>query len=142
MALIDKLIFSSKNLSVDGQLDISKSLLLSIYDIASEPIKKNLKDYILTIKSIDVKEKHDYLIFELLLIIREFRKINQKIIEELSDYFKQFADSRKFSSIFYVLNDQIDYLIEEKDYLELKPISKKIKVLIENYEKSERLSIF
>jgi len=139
--LIDKLISASKELSIEEQLNISESLLLSIYDIASKKIKEKLKEFVLSIKSSDTKEKHDYLIFELTLIIRDFKKIDESIIEELSVYFEQFKDSRTFSSVWYTIDSQIDYLIREKQLTQLKPISKTIKVLIENYRKSERLSI-
>ncbi|MDA3780923.1 MAG: hypothetical protein PF487_12000, partial [Bacteroidales bacterium] len=140
-SLIDKLISSSKELSIDEQLNISESLLLSIYDIASEQIKAKLKEFVLSIKSSKTKEKHDYLIFELTLIIRDFKQLNKNTIKELSVYFEQFKDSRTFSSVWYTLDSQIDYLIKEKKLIQLEPISKMIKVLIDNYKKSERLSI-
>ncbi len=72
--LIEKLIASSKELEIEGQLSISESLLLSIYDIAINLIKTKIKDYILSIKAIEAKEEHDYFIFELFLIIRDFKK--------------------------------------------------------------------
>lgn len=140
--LIDKLISSSKELSLDEQLNISESLLLSIYDIASEPIKIKIKKYVLSIKSSETKEKHDYFIFELILLIRDFKNLDENIIEELSTYFEQFKDSRTFSSVWFTLDSQIDYLIKEKQLIILEPISRTIKVLIDNYKKSERLSIF
>lgn len=139
--LIDKLISASEELSIEKQLNISESFLLSIYDIASEPIKAKLKKFILSIKSSNTKEKHDYLIFELTLIIRDFKQRDKKIIKELSAYFEQYRDSRTFSSVWYTLDSQIDYLIKEKNITELEQISKTIKTLIENYKNSERLSI-
>jgi len=139
--LIDKLISECKELPIEEQLNISQSLLLNIYDISTEPIKNKLKNYILNIKSNKTKEKHDYLIFELTLIIRDFKQLDDKIIKELSEYFEQFKDSRTFSFIWYTLDSQIDYLIKEKKLIKLEPISKAIKTLIENYKNSERLSI-
>ena len=139
--LIDKLISSSKELSIDEQLNISESLLLSIYDIASDQIKSKLKEFVLSIKSSKAKEKHDYLIFELTLIIRDLKQLEKNIIKELSEYFEQYRDSRTFSSVWYTLDSQIDYLIKEKQLTQLEPVSKMIKNLIDNYKKSERLSI-
>src|SRR5690606_19330847 len=63
-ALVDKLISSSKELAIEEQLNISESLLLSIYDIATETIQTKIKDYLLSIKSTETKEEHDYFIFE------------------------------------------------------------------------------
>lgn len=139
--LIDKLIAACNELSIDEQLNISQSFLLSIFDIASEKIKTKIKEYMLNLKPDKAKEKHDFLIFELTLIIRDFKPFDKKIVKELSKYFEQYKDSRTFSSVWYTINNQIDYLIKEKKLTDLEQISKTIKSLIENYENSERLSI-
>jgi hypothetical protein len=141
-SLIDKLIASSKELAIVEQLNISESLLLSIYDIATATIQTKIKDYILSIKSIEAKEVHDYFIFELVLIIRDFKKLDKKFVAKLATYFDKYKDSRTFSSVWFTLDSQIDYLIKEKNLVLLDPISKTIKVLIDNYEKSKRVSIF
>src|SRR5690606_18324224 len=140
-ALVDKLISSSKELAIEEQLNISESLLLSIYDIATETIQTKIKDYLLSIKSTETKEEHDYFIFELVLIIRDFKKLDKKLIAKLSKYFDKYKDSRTFSSVWFTLDSQIDYLIKEKNLVSLESISKTIKVLIDNYEKSKRVSI-
>ena len=140
--LIDKLISSSTELSIEDQLHISESLLLSIYDIASEQVKEKIKQYILSIKSIETKEKHDYLIFELVLIIRDFKIIDKTLLEELSDYIEQFKTSSTFSTILYTLEGQIDYLIKEKKLNQLETISKTIKDFIDSYNKRKTLSVF
>ena len=139
--LIDKLISSSKELSIDEQLNISGTFILSIYDVASEQIKSKLKEFVVSIESSIVKEKHDYLIFELTLIIRDFKELDEIIITQLREYFEQFKDLGSFSSVWYTLDSQIDYLIKEKQFTQLEPVSKIIKVLIDNFKKSERLSI-
>ena len=139
--LTDKLISACKELPIEEQIHISQSFLLSIYDIASEEIKTKLKNYILNIDSIKIKDKHDYLIFELNLIIKDLKPFDKKNVIELLEYFEQFKDSKTFSSVWYTLNNQIDYLINEKNLSELEPVSKLVKTLIKNYEESERLSI-
>ncbi|MDP4186543.1 MAG: SIR2 family protein [Bacteroidota bacterium] len=141
-ALINKLIDASKELPIEEQLNISESLLLSIYDISTDEIKTKIKEYILSIKSSETKEKHDYLIFELILIIRDFKNLETSLIKELEEYFEPYKDSKSFSSIWYSIDGQIDYLIKEKQLTQLKEVSSTIKTLIENFKKSERFSIF
>ena len=140
--LINQLLSGILELSIEEQLNISKSLLFSIFDIASIKIKKTIKEFILNINSHETKEKHDYLIFELQLIIRKFKEIDTEIIEHLSEYFKQFENSKTFLFIWYTLDDQIDFLITERKYSQLQPISIIIKRHIEIYKNSERLSLF
>ena len=140
-SLIDKLIVSSKELAIEEQLNISESLLLSIYDIATATIQTKIKNYILSIKSIGAKEEHDYFIFELVLITRDFKKLDKNLVTKLTAYFDKYKDSRTFSSVWFTLDSQVDYLIKEKNLVLLKPISKTIKVLIDNYEKNKRVSI-
>lgn len=140
--LIKKLISSSKELSIDEQLHISTSLILSIYDMASNKIQKEIKKYLIKIDSCKVKEKHDYFIFELHLIASDLKKFNINLAIELEKYFEQFKDSKTFSSVWYTIKSLIDYLIKEKQVSELKPVSEKVEDLIVNFEKIKMPSIF
>lgn len=140
--LIDKLITSSKELAIEEQLIISESLLLSIFDISITAIQSKIQDYILSINSIEVKEVHDYFIFELALISRDFKKLDISLIEKLSTYFEKYKNTQSFSSVWVTLGNQIDYLIKEKNFVELESISESIKELIENYKKRKLVSIF
>jgi len=140
--LIDKLIASSKELAIEEQLIISESLLISIFDISITSIQSKIQDYILSINSMEVKEIHEYFIFELVLINRDFKKLDISLIEKLSAYFEKYKNTQSFSSVWLTLDNQIDYMIKEKNLDELESISKSVKELIGNYKKRKLDSIF
>ena len=140
-SLIDKLIAELNEFSLSDKLDICQYLLLSIYDISDEYIKETIKSYIL---NIDFKEEIDLdkrLVFELALVICNFKELDNIIISNLNEYMKQFEDGKRFSSILYTIDNQIDNFLMEKYPEKLGELSVKIKIAIERYEKVN-LSLF
>lgn len=143
LTLINKLILEMNDLDICDRLNLSESLLLSIYEISDKKIKEIIKAFMLNLnienEKIEVEER---IIFKLTLATNNFKKFEQKDIVELNDFFEQYEDGKRFSSLIYTIDDQINYLIKHKKYLSLTTISTKIKKSIELHEKSKSFSYF
>lgn len=140
--LITRLLLEVKNLPIGEKINISKSLLLSIYNISSIEIQNDIKSFILNFnKDIDYSIDEN-LVFELLLIIEEFKEFKMDIVNKLSIFLQKYEDGKSFSSILYTLKYQIEYLVNKKSGNELEDILRKINDTIKNYENRKNLSIF
>ena len=131
-----------KNQNTKDKIQIAQSLLFNIYDISDEDIKNNIKSFILGIDIKNETDTEEVMIFELLLVIREFKKYEISIIDKLNQYMTQFEDGKKFSSILYTFKNQLDYLVNKMSHEQFKDILAKINRAIENYESSKHISIF
>lgn len=141
-SLVTRLILELKNITVKEKIDISQSLLLSLYDISSSDIQNEIKEFILNINLQEENQTENYLVFELLLIIKEFKTFDNKIISRLEQYMKQYEDGNLFSSILYTFQNQLDYLIKNMSYEQFKSILEKTNKAIEIYESRKHISIF
>lgn len=140
--LIARLLDEFSNLPADDKIDISQSLLLNIYQIATDLIKNDIKDFILSIDSKNSTHKHKSFIFELSLVISDLKTIDDISISELNAYVNTFVDSKMFSSALYTLNSQITYLVKEKGFESLSKIEITLCKIIENYNANKMISNF
>ncbi|OHD42288.1 MAG: hypothetical protein A2086_10140, partial [Spirochaetes bacterium GWD1_27_9] len=106
--LINKLIFELNNSDIEEKIKISGSVLLNIYDISNEEIKNIIKDFILKFDF----SKNKYIDFELFLIIKEFKEVDNNVIEKLKNY----VSKSNNKNILDNLKEQINYLVNEKKY--------------------------
>jgi hypothetical protein len=140
-SLIDKLIVEIDNYQISDTIELSQNLLFRIYDISNKQIQGMIKKFILAIDSSDEKEEFKRIVFELTLIIYEFKSANVSLIEWLNNFMDQFKDGKQFSSYLYMIDSQIDFLIKNKSLTEFKTVSSDLKQIIENFNNSSRLSI-
>lgn len=141
-SLVTRLLLELENLDTKEKIDISQSLLLSIYDISNSDIQNEIKEFILDIDLQEKNKTENYLVFELLLIIKKFKDFDNKIIDRLEQNMKQYEDGNLFSDILYTLQSQLDYLIKKMSYDQFKDILEKTNKAIENHESRKQISIF
>ncbi len=141
--LIDKLLNEIDSYNTSEKIEICQNFVLNLYDIANEKIKDKIKSYIVGINSSEEKELYKKIIFDLTLVIYDFKELEENSIKELNDYLEQFKDGKSFSTVLYMFDSQIDYLRENKeDILGLDEISNILKEAIEKHKASDRMSIF
>ena len=140
--LIDKLIYEVKEYSVSNKIEISQSLLLNLFDISDNQIKEDIKAFILSIDSTEEPELYKRIVFELTLVIYDFKTLEESVVTDLEKYLIQLRDNKSFSTILFMFDSQIDYLIKNKELRVLDSISKLIKTAIASDKNSERFSIF
>ena len=112
--LIDKLLQEVKGYSISDKIEITQNFILNIYDISDKKLKTKIKDFVLLIDSNEENELYKKIIFDLTLIIYEFNNISKENINEIESYLKQYESGKSFSSVLFMLDSQIDYLIKNK----------------------------
>ena len=140
--LVSRLLSELKNQNTKDKIQIAQSLLFNIFDISNKDIKSNIKSFILDIDIHNETNTEEAMIFELLLVIREFKKYDTSIIDKLNQYMTQFEDGKRFSSVLYTLKNQLDYLVNKMSLKQFEDVLAKINRAIENYENEKRISIF
>ncbi len=140
--LIVRLLNELQEYSILEKMEICQNLLLRIYDISNKKIKDRIKSFILGIDSTKEKVSYRKIVFELTLIIYDFKPPEDSTISDLDKYMKQYKDGNSFSTAVYMLNSQVDYLIKNKNIKSFQEISELIKTVINRYEETKRLSIF
>jgi len=143
-ALIDKLLSRVNELSNDDKIDITQSLLFSLYDISIQPIKDKIKVFALSIDTVveDAEEQYKRLVFELTLIIRGFKELSDELVTNLNKYLERYKSGTAFSSVLYRLDSQLDYLIKEKSLENLGSISITIKDCIKRHKERDVMAFF
>ncbi len=142
LGLINKLLNEIDTFKVSDKIEICQNFVLNLYEISDTKIKDKIKSYILKINSSEEKELYKKIIFDLTLLIYDFKSLEKENIKELNDYLEQFKVGTSFSSVLYMIDSQIDYLRKDKKISGLDDISKTIKEAIERYKASDRMSIF
>ncbi|MPL87888.1 hypothetical protein SDC9_33901 [bioreactor metagenome] len=140
--IIDKLLAEVKTYSTSDKIEITQNFILNIYEISNPQIKDKIKAFALSIDSNDVKDVGKRIIFENTLLIFDFKKFSAELTQLTETYLEQYKDGRKFSSILYMLDSQIDYLIANKNLTGLDNISYTLKAAIKRYKESDRMAIF
>lgn len=132
--LIDKLLHEISGYELSDKIDITQNFILNLYGLSNDNIKAKIKEFALSIKLEDEKELHKKIIYELTLVIYDFTDMSENIITDLNNYLEQFKSGKSFSSILYVLDGQIDFLIKNKNIDSLNTISATLKEAINNYK--------
>lgn len=140
--IIDKLLAEVKTYSTSDKIEITQNFILNIYEISNPQIKDKIKAFALSIDCNDVKDVGKRIIFENTLLIFDFKKFSAELTQLTETYLEQYKDGRKFSSILYMLDSQIDYLIANKNLTGLDNISYTLKAAIKRYKESDRMAIF
>jgi hypothetical protein len=60
----------------------------------------------------------------------------------IENYLEQYKDGKMFSTILYMLDSQIDYIMDSKNIKKLDNISKIIKMAIKQHKESDKMLIF
>ncbi len=117
--LVTRLLLEIKNLAPNEKIRISQSLLLNVYDISNDEIKKDIHEYFL---GIDINKDSESLTFDLLLFIRGLKEFDVSLVDHLDQYISKFDGTNQFSTILYTLKEQFKYLVHEMsddNFLEL-----------------------
>lgn len=122
------------------QVDIGSSVLINLYYIGTTEVQKQIKQFLMGIDLNKVDEDYRVLPFELFLVINDFKKLEQSVIDGLSSHLDEFNE-RGFSSGFYYLKEQVEYLVEEKQLSQLENVLLRLKNLITRFEESRTSSI-
>jgi hypothetical protein len=137
--LVTRLLLEIKNLAPNEKIRISQSLLLNVYDISNDEIKKDIREYIL---GIDINKDGENLTFDLLLFIRGLKKFDVSIVDHLDQYIRKFDGTNQFSTILYTLKEQFRYLVHEMSNDNFLDLLNKTEQAIANYEQRRHLSVF
>jgi hypothetical protein len=140
--IIDKLITEVKTYSISDKIDIIQNFILNIYEISNQKIKDKIKEFTLSIEIHKEKEEDKRIIFENTLVIFDFKEFSKELKKATEKYLEQYKDGKRFSSILYMLDSQIDYLIANKNVIGLKNISDILKMAIKRYTESDRIAMF
>jgi hypothetical protein len=140
--IIDKLLTEVKTYSTSDKIEITQNFILNIYEISNQKIKNKIKEFTLSIEISEEKEDDKRIIFENTLVIFEFKGFSTELTKATENYLEQYKDGRKFSSILYMLDSQIDYLITNKNVTGLENISEILKTAIKRHRESDRMAIF
>jgi hypothetical protein len=140
--IINNLLEKLSEYDFEFRQNIINNFLLNVYQIANEKTKNIIKDYVLTYKLDDELEEHEKISFKNALVILEIKKFENNQIDEINTYIDSYIRERKFSSILYGLDKQIDYMVEKMNIKELIDVSDKIKNLIKGFERIKNNSIF
>lgn len=141
--LISRLLDEVDSYDINDKMSIFQRFILKLHDLGSDDIKNTIKNFALNIDVSSEKDKFNKISFELMLAIYGFKDFNQENIEELERFLEKYKSGTQFFSGLYMLDSQVDYLIENKALnSELSLSSKIIKDSINLYDKRDRLSVF
>jgi len=140
--IIDRLLAEVKTYPISDKIEITQNFILNIYKISNQTIKDKIKEFTLSIGSNEEKEVEKYIIFENTLVIFDFKTFSTELTQATEQYLEQYKDGRRFSTILYMLDSQIDYLMSNKNVTGLDNISEILKTAIKRHRESDRFSIF
>lgn len=142
--LVDTLVIELNSWGTKEQTEISKYFLISLYYISSVEIKELIKDFIVNIDFSELKENSEKINFELFLLMNDFMdnpNINS-LIGSIETEISKYRDGKSFSTILYGLEDDLKFLIEEKNLNQFDSLYSETKELLDNYEKQRTKSLF
>jgi hypothetical protein len=137
--LIDKLLNEVKGYSISAKIKVCQNFILAIYDISNKKIKEKIKFFIISIDSKDENKLYIKIIFDLILISRDFKSLEESNIKELELYLTRFEKNKNsFSSALYTIDNIVDSLIKNKNLNKLDAISETLKSLIARDKKADQ----
>ncbi|SHG94773.1 NAD-dependent protein deacetylase, SIR2 family [Flavobacterium micromati] len=140
--IIDKLLTEVKTYAISEKIQITQNFILNIYEISTPKIKDKIKRFTLSININDEEEIEKRIIFENTLVIFDFKELSTELAQLTETYLEQYKDGSRFSTILYMLDSQIDYLIANKSVTGLEKISEILKTAIKRHKESNRMAIF
>lgn len=140
--IIDKLLTEVKTYPISDRIEITQNFILNIYGISNQKIKDKIMEFSLSIEIEEEKEDDKRIIFENTLVILDLKSFSMDLKKATKKYLEQYKDGKKFSTILYMLDSQIDYLITNKNVTGLEKISEILKTAIQRHSESDRMSIF
>lgn len=140
--IIDKLLTEVKTYPISDKIEITQNFILNIYDISNRKIKDKIKDFSLSIEIKEEKEDDKRIVFENTLVIFDFKGFSKELKKAIEKYLEQFKDGKRFSTLLYMLDSQIDHLIANKNVIGLEKISEILKTAIQRHRESDRMAIF
>ena len=140
--IIDKLLSEVKTYPISDKIEITQNFILNIYEISNQKIKDKIREFGLAIEILQEKEEDKRIIFENTLVIFDFKVFSKDLKKATEKYLEQYKDGKRFSSLLYMLDSQIDYLIANKNVTGLEKISEIIKNAIQRHRESDRMAIF
>ncbi len=140
--IIDKLLAEVKTYPTSDKIEITQNFILNIYEISNQKIKDKIKEFALSIDINEEQEVEKRIIFENTLVIFGFKTYSTELRQATEAYLEQYKDGRMFSSILYMLDSQIDYLIANKNIGGLDDIAEILKTAIKLHRESDRIAIF
>ena len=140
--LINRLVDEFADYKTDDKIDLSQSLLLSIYEIATDKVRELIRSFILKIDTSTETQLHKKFIFELSLVISEIKDIGEDVIMGVSNYITGFVGSKFFPSALYTIFSQISYLVSERSETRLQDAMSTLDSVIKKYEANRIMSNF
>lgn len=140
--IIDKLLSEVKTYPISDKIEITQNFILNIYEISNQKIKDKIREFSLTIEILEEKEVDKRIIFENTLVIFDFKVFSKDLKKVTEKYLEQYKDGKRFSTLLYMLDSQIDYLIANKSVTGLEKISEILKTAIKRHKESDRMAIF
>ncbi|MCW7503893.1 SIR2 family protein [Leptospira paudalimensis] len=140
--LIEKLISEVKTYSTKDKIEITQNFILRIYEISNVAIKEKIKEFALSIDTFEEVEVENRILFENTLVIYNFKSFSAELKKVIEVYLEQYKDGRRFSSLLFSLDSQIDFLISNVKEKGLEDISEILKSAINQYLESKRSLMF
>jgi hypothetical protein len=140
--IIDKLLAEVKTYLISEKIEITQNFILNIYEISNKKIKDKIKEFALSIDVNNENEVEKRIIFENTLVIFGFKEFSTELTQDTEKYLENYKDGRRFSTILYMLDSQIDYLKSNKNIIGLDTISEILKTAIKRHRESDRIAIF
>lgn len=141
--LVTRLLSEIDYYNTSDKIEIIQNFLLDIFYISNNEIKKEIENFILKINLDGIDNQYLKIVFELSLFIHEIKDFSDEIVVDLNKYLEEYKDGLTFTSGFYTLDQQLDYLMENRNLkIELNTVSKTIKSLIDMYEQRINVSVF
>lgn len=140
--IIDKLLTEVKTYPISDKIEITQNFILNIYEISNQKIKDKIKEFALSVEIHEEKEEYKRIIFENTLVIFDFKRFSKELKKAIEKYLEQYKDGKSFSTMLYMLDSQIDYLIANKNVTDIENISEILKTAIQRHRESDRMAIF
>jgi len=134
--LIEKLLITIQKYDEIQKIHLSKGFLMNLHLISNKKIQKMIKNFMLNIdtkkiKKDDSSKVSNYglkLSFKVSLAIKNFIKVDKKLIKEIQNYPKKERDNIYFLG---EITSQVRYLVEKKGIKELEDLLKHLLKVID-----------
>jgi hypothetical protein len=134
--LIEKLLITIQKYDEIQKIHLSKGFLMNLHLISNKKIQKMIKNFMLNIdtkkiKKDDSSKVSNYglkLSFKVFLAIKNFIKVDKKLIKEIQNYPKKERDNIYFLG---EITSQVRYLVEKKGIKELEDLLKHLLKVID-----------
>lgn len=133
--LLDKVIISIKNSTIDEQINWVQHVLIPIYQLSNDECKKRIKEYVSTPElrniSEDLNEQINFYIMKLLFIATKIEDTDYTIIQNVKTILTKYP-KHTFSGKFYTLQSMVNSVSKSDEKFE------ELKIYLDEYIKDKR----